>query len=89
MWRSLAFGCLKSSGSRREAWRLQTSCRVLNGSYKWFIWGRDDTAFFPEGVTRALETHPLDARLPYFVSGTSLWKLSGHSASPALRTLDI
>jgi hypothetical protein len=42
---------------------------VLNGSYKWLIWGRDDTAFFPEGVIRALETHQLDADLPYIVSG--------------------
>lgn len=54
-------------------------CRVLNGSYKWLIWGQDDTAFFPEGIIRALETHQLNADLPHIVSGR-LPALLQHSA---------
>ena len=46
-----------------------TSCRVLQGRYKWLIYGDDDTLHYPEGIARALETHHLEADLPYFVSG--------------------
>lgn len=46
--------------------------RLLAGEYKWIVFGDDDTVFFPEGIIRALETHHLDADLPYFVSGIAM-----------------
>ena len=46
-----------------------TSRRVLQGRYKWLIYGDDDSIHFPEGIARALEAQQLDANMPYFVSG--------------------
>ena len=81
-WHELGAGAITGWDQQKGAVKIDvpTTRRVLNGSYKWLIWGQDDTAFFPEGVTRALETHQLDADLPYFVSGR-LCSLSSLSAS--------
>lgn len=55
-------------GDYRGAMTPLIAHRLLEGDYKWLIYGDDDTIFFPEGIARALETHHLDADMPYFVS---------------------
>ena len=44
--------------------------KQLGDSYKWLLYGDDDTVWFMDGVLRFLED--LDPEMPYFISGKQL-----------------
>ena len=44
--------------------------KQLGDSYKWLLYGDDDTVWFMDGVLRFLED--LDPEMPYFISGLPL-----------------
>lgn len=60
-WEYLLYG----DGLRRKA-----SCRDLGETFKWLLYGDDDTFFFTDAVLKAVDG--LDPHMPYFLTGGAL-----------------
>ena len=68
----------RKAQSAKQALRLQVpfiAHKQLGDSYKWLLYGDDDTVWFMDGVLRFLED--LDPDMPYFISGLSTTLLLG------------
>ena len=52
------------------------------GTYKWIVYGDDDTVMFVDNILRTLNSGVMDWRDPYFVSDC-LWWPEGGSGAPA------
>ena len=50
--------------------------KQLGDSYKWLLYGDDDTVWFMDGVLKFLED--LDPDMPYFISGQLLSAAKTH-----------
>ena len=46
------------------------TCRHYGDSYKWLLYGDDDTLFFPHALKHTLQD--LDPNVPYFLTGAVL-----------------
>lgn len=46
---------------------MHICCRDLEGSFKWMLYGDDDTFFFVDAVLEAVGG--LDPEMPYFLTG--------------------
>ena len=50
-------------------------------SWKWMLYGDDDTVFFMDNVLKLL--NELDHNVPYFISDCIWWPMNGNGATPA------
>ena len=68
-----ALACyLQPSRQAHSPYRILT--QVYGDSFKWVLYGDDDTMFFIDGVLDLVQT--LDADLPYFITGAA-WNAHG------------
>lgn len=59
------------AGDSRAALMPFLAHKVFGATYKWVLYGDDDTIFFIDTILRLL--HDFDEQLPYFITGAGAW----------------